>query len=1126
MNYKRYIFLPIIICLFSSGVLLSQENPYFNGYKATREGEIINYEGADPRAATALLVRSQDSTRIISWETEKLPETFRQSSASYVWLFGMDATADCHSYRLIINGHEVVSFINPVSSLKGDKQIDGLDGTTIRFRTTMNDQHGDAMGYAILNVPARFLVKGKSQVINIHGESADSPVWYMTFEFPVNSEINVVPESLLIQTEGMNKQSVRIEAVYLGDDTSATIQIGKYDIQNYGLRTGYNAFRYYIPEIKQETSFVLKYHEKNDQIQTIKFKVSPVRPWYIYLVQHTHTDIGYTRPQSDILPEHLRFIDYALDYCDQTDDYSDDARFRWTCESAWAVKEYLKRRPPEQIDRLLKRIAEGRIEVTAMPFNLSEIADEGALSAMLQPLRQFHNHGIPVKTAMQDDVNGIGWCLADYLPDAGVKYLVMGEHGHRALIPFDKPTPFWWISPSGKRMLAYRGEHYMYGNFLLLHTGDLENFRIKLLKYLEELESKGYPFDRISLQYSGYFTDNSPPATISSKLIREWNEKYIWPKLRSATVSEYLTYIENNHGDEIPSFRKAWPDWWTDGFGSAALETAVVRETQSEMLATENLLTMAELAGSEIPGNIPLASESIYENILFYDEHTFGAAESISQPQAENSVIQWREKSSYAWEAYKQSRLMREEALGILQQYLPKYNLPSIAVFNSLNWQRSGPVKLYIDHQILSPDEKFMIVDEENTEIPVQALSSRADGTYWILWARDIPSLGYRSFKVIKGEGSNYAIKNETFTGTFENQYYKIRWDQESGSLVSLYDKDLQFDCVNRDLKWKPGDLIHEQLTDRHQLELYRLDESPVRTGLKDISFESIEKGPVWTSIRFSGNLPECAAGPVLVEYRIYNHEKRIEVNYAMTKKSVTDPEAVYVAFPFDISNGKILFEAQGGIVRPGMDQLQGTASDWNTVQNFVSLRAPKMQLIMSSPQIPLFQFGGLNIGQFRYHYIPESTNLYSWVLNNYWTTNFKASQEGELKWSYSLTTTADTSNIRATQFGWSTRIPFVGRVLPGGETAHNPAMNTFAGGFPKGVILISSRIGTDKNSLILHIRETSGKLQNMELSKIFHGKSIVHVSLVNIIDDKIRDLTDSLTVEPYESCFVKVQWK
>ena len=69
----------------------------------------------------------------------------------------------------------------------------------------------------------------------------------------------------------------------------------------------------------------------------------------------------------------MRYIDYALDYCDQTDDLPDDAKFRWTCESSWVTREYLRSRPAEQIKRFMKRIAEGRIEVTGMYVNMAEI---------------------------------------------------------------------------------------------------------------------------------------------------------------------------------------------------------------------------------------------------------------------------------------------------------------------------------------------------------------------------------------------------------------------------------------------------------------------------------------------------------------------------------------------------------------------------------------------------------------------------------------------------------------------------------------------------------------------------------------------------------------------------------
>ena len=73
---------------------------------------------------------------------------------------------------------------------------------------------------------------------------------------------------------------------------------------------------------------------------------------------------------------------------------------------------------------------------------------------------------------MQNDVNGAGWCLADYFSDIGIRYLTMGINKTRSILPFDKPTAFWWESPSGKRVLAYRADHYHLGNFWEIHEGN------------------------------------------------------------------------------------------------------------------------------------------------------------------------------------------------------------------------------------------------------------------------------------------------------------------------------------------------------------------------------------------------------------------------------------------------------------------------------------------------------------------------------------------------------------------------------------------------------------------------------------------------------------------------------
>jgi len=51
------------------------------------------------------------------------------------------------------------------------------------------------------------------------------------------------------------------------------------------------------------------------------------------------------------------------------------------------------------------------------------------------------------------------------------------------------------------------------------------------------------------------------------------------------------------------------------------------------------------LAGADYPKT---NFDHVWHNILLYDEHTWGAAGSISSPIAEQTVKQWEVKSSFA----------------------------------------------------------------------------------------------------------------------------------------------------------------------------------------------------------------------------------------------------------------------------------------------------------------------------------------------------------------------------------------------------------------------------------------------------------------------------------------------
>lgn len=918
-------------------------------------------------------------------------------------------------------------------------------------------------------------------------------------------------------------QRVWVTVSHEGKAASATLRLGDQS-QRVKLEAGENRFFFEVPEVSSARSLPLTVTRGKEELAAETVTIDPARHWRMNLVQHTHTDIGYTRSQMEILAEQLRYIDYALDYCDATDDYPDAAKFRWTCEISWAVNEYLKCRPAEQIARLKQRVKEGRIELAAMYLNFDELPDEQTLAASLAPLKRFREAGMRTELAMQNDVNGIGWCFSEYFADAGVKYLNMGTHGHRALICFDKPTVFWWQSPSGKKILAYRAEHYHFGNFLGAHTDDFESFETRVLEYLGQLEAKNYPYDICAVQHSGYLTDNAPPSTRSSELVRRWNEKYEWPKLRTAVATEFIKTVESDYADRIQTIRGAWPDWWTDGFASGAREAAVSRITHSNIIANQAGLSFAKMLGAELPEGMGERIDGINNALLFYDEHTFGYSESVRDPYGLETWEQRSLKQSYAWEAYRYAGLLGENTMGLLQSFVPKANVPSIAVFNTLNWSYSGIAKVYIDHQILPKEKAFRIVDEAGHEIPAQAGESRSDGTYWCLYVKDVPALGYARYRVEVLDEPRPAVvaADQLVDKRVENEWYTIDFDPSRGTIHQLYDKALGKPLLSADAEWEMGEFIYEIIDSRHPMEKYEAPQF-LRRRPERIRFERYEKGPIWDTYRFRG---ETVAGRepnnLMVEYRVYNVEKKIEVVYRLRKKAVTDPEAIYIAFPYEVEAGKIHLDVPGGNIEAGVEQIPGSSNDWYTVQNFATARSERSQVVMGSPEIPLMQFGAINTGRYEAGAVPQSTNMYSWPMNNYWVTNFNADQMGELQWSYFITSSADNSIGYATRFAWENRIPFLTRVLQADErsTAGFPAASLLKI-VPQNLLLVNMRPVEGERAVMLQLREIDGKPARFEATS--DKIAIQSIEERDVVGAPISDA--SLDFAPWENKFIKISW-
>ena len=219
--------------------------------------------------------------------------------------------------------------------------------------------------------------------------------------------------------------------------------------------------------------------------------------------------------------------------------------------------------------------------------------------------------------------------------------------------------------------------------------GDGEALARFIPDYLVELETNGYPYDITYLRWNVHGDNGSPDEKIAD-VVRDWNARYVWPRLIISTTAAAFREFERRYGDKLPVFSGDYTPYWEDGAASSARETALNRASAERLVQAETLWAMRN------PGPFPAAAfQEAWRNVLLYSEHTWGAHNSISEPDLPFVRDQWKVKQGFALDADKQSRQLLDRAQ---PESRPQASSPvrtlTLDVFNTSSWQRTGLVTL------------------------------------------------------------------------------------------------------------------------------------------------------------------------------------------------------------------------------------------------------------------------------------------------------------------------------------------------------------------------------------------------------------------------------------------------
>jgi hypothetical protein len=731
----------------------------------------------------------------------------------------------------------------------------------------------------------------------------------------------------------------------------------------------------------------------------------------VLVLHHSHLDVGFTHPQSMLWELQKDFINQALQMLDDTADWPEISRPRWTCEVTAPVSRWLETAGPAGRARFEKYLKAGRIGISAWQYNTTPLCNAEGLARQLYPARALRERfGAKINTAHCHDVSGLPWPVVDLLLDSDVELLVMGINLHLSGTPMPRPAVYRWRGPSGRELLVMNGEHYsMFDQWLDTGKNSLDAMSEGLAKYLRHLEEQKYPYDFVYLTATcaPFAYDNSPPNMDVAKLVRRWNDEGRQPRIRFVTPQQLLQRIGRIPRQSLPVMSGDWTDYWNFGAASSATETRMVRNAAADLAVIDLLQAFAAP-----DARLEATARRIWSGVNLYNEHTWGAWDSLNHDGV-NATVQWQLKAHPAYEA------------APLADYVLVRQLQRLAGNPPSAWSQEGVL-------IVNPGGSAL-----RYHVPVpdawrtsgrRIESGLMKGRDRHLAAAGTPlcgpvELAPFSWKVIPlaellpVKSSELIQVGKDF---IQSPYHRLTFDPATGRITGLLDTQRHWQVLDTGSPWGFFQLIHEK------------PDSKVDPGRSAFHVRSVVNErvgltgwkPGWKAVRAgsAGNV-SCRVERSAREATLVLHsqaeglkdlEQRvtlradsplIELSARFLKLDVRSPESLYFAFPLNLPEGwRSHFDTAGAPTELDAEQIPGTCRDWVTVDSFVSMHRGERGATLYCPDAPMVQIGDFNFGR-KQAAIPRRNNplLLAWPLNNYWETNFRASQPGLVEFRYAL---------------------------------------------------------------------------------------------------------------------------
>ncbi len=852
------------------------------------------------------------------------------------------------------------------------------------------DQRAGVTLASFAPVTARY-VRWQVTAINAKGHAAVGGAEFAFFTTaapdatPVRDQLRVRAAPVVLAQEGKQLQPVDIAVQHdYAEAAEATLEVAGVAPVALQLKPGGATHELLLPAVQHEESLPVVLKVAGQVIVQTNFIHRPVRQLTVYLLPHSHHDLGYTALQPEIQAKQMSNLVVAARLAAATQTNAPGARYRWNAEVLWSLDD-LERLQPAAAKEVVAAIRNGWIEPQALYDNLlTGLATPEELLRHLRYAKLLEARtGVGIESAMISDVPGLTWGTAAALVAANVKYISDGvnycDRIGSALVAW-QDKPFWWAPASGRGRVLVWTPYLGYAASHLWGVLTAPKAQQRLLDRLRELDEQKYPYDIVQMRWSG-FGDNAVPDPTLVDAVLAWNAKYVWPRLLISTAGDMFRDFERRYGDQLPVYRGDFTPYWEDGAGSTARETALNRCAAERLVQAETVFALSPEA--RFPSG---EFRSAWRNVLMYTEHTWGAHCSVSQPDSEFTKGQWKIKQAFALDADVQSQKLLAKAAAARGAV----SNCAVDVFNTANWPRTDVV--LIPKRLCPVGDS--LVDAAGRAVPSQRLAS---GELAVL-VENLPPLSGRRLFAGPGPATKRGAASATMNGV-ANEWLTAQLDPKSGAVCELRFKGHDENLVDAASGTALNDYFYLPGADLKGLQ---------RNGAPRISIA--DAGPLVATLRIESDAPGCKQ--LVREVRVVSGQPRLEFANRLDKLAVREVEGAHIGFGFRVPEGQVRLDTQFGVTRPELDQIPGACKNWFSVSRWADVSNSKMGVLLATLDTPLIEVGGLTANVPRHQPDPwkpwlqkigPTQTLYSWILNNHWHTNYKADQDGLLEFRYAV---------------------------------------------------------------------------------------------------------------------------